>query len=183
MALYQQIVAVCWLVLVLVWAVLAAGSSPGRYSPRAWAMRLTLAAILVIGAYLSSQGRLPRGVVQPPGGVALAGAALCVAGLAFALWARISMGRQWGMPMTLRDKPMLVTTGPFAYVRHPIYTGIATMLIGSALTNPVASVAAVVLTAYFIYSARREERDMLRLWPDVYPAYVQRTKRFVPFVF
>jgi protein-S-isoprenylcysteine O-methyltransferase Ste14 len=93
------------------------------------------------------------------------------------------MGRQWGMPMTLRDKPMLVTTGPFAYVRHPIYTGIATMLIGSALTNPVASVAAVVLTAYFIYSARREERDMLRLWPDVYPAYVQRTKRFVPFVF
>ena len=45
-------------------------------------------------------------------------------GLGFAIWARVHIGRNWGTPMTQRDDPELVTSGPYRFVRHPIYSGI-----------------------------------------------------------
>jgi protein-S-isoprenylcysteine O-methyltransferase Ste14 len=76
-----------------------------------------------------------------------------------------------------------VTSGPYAYVRHPIYTGIIAMFIGTALVQPYSAVVAVILIPYLIYSSRREERDMERLLPDVYPPYKARTKSLVPLLF
>jgi protein-S-isoprenylcysteine O-methyltransferase Ste14 len=44
-------------------------------------------------------------------------------GLGFAIWARVHIGRNWGTPMTQKDEPELVTSGPYHLVRHPIYSG------------------------------------------------------------
>ena len=52
------------------------------------------------------------------------GLALFVVGLGFAIWARVNIGRNWGTPMTQKDEPELVTSGPYRLVRHPIYSGI-----------------------------------------------------------
>jgi protein-S-isoprenylcysteine O-methyltransferase Ste14 len=181
---YQQIVGVCWIVFLVVWAVLARGGAAGggRFSARARVLRLGLALVLIIALSYGNRGPRPE-FANPTGALAIAGCALCVAGLAFGIWARVSLGRQWGMPMTLRDRPELVTTGPYAFVRHPIYTGIASMMIGTALVQPFSAVVAIVLIPYLLYSARREERDMERLLPDIYPAYKARTKSLVPFLF
>ena len=110
------------------------------------------------------------------------GAVLCVLGLLFGSWARFTMGSSWGMPMTVGQETALVTRGPYAFVRHPIYTGVTAMLIGSALVFPPAVLGAVILIPYFVVGALREEGDMTKLFPDVYPQYMQRTKRLVPFV-
>ena len=72
-------------------------------------------------------------------GAATAGVMLCILGLQFAVWARVTLGRSWGMPMTLHANPELVTAGPYRYVRHPIYTGLSAMLIGTSLVYPVAA--------------------------------------------
>jgi protein-S-isoprenylcysteine O-methyltransferase Ste14 len=48
------------------------------------------------------------------------GLALFSAGLGFAIWARVRLGRNWGIPMTQKDEPELVTSGPYHLVRHPI---------------------------------------------------------------
>jgi protein-S-isoprenylcysteine O-methyltransferase Ste14 len=181
---YQQIVGVCWIVFFVVWAVLAGrrSSGDGGFSARALVLRLGLAAALVVAVSVGYRGPRPS-YANPTGALAIAGCALCIAGLAFGIWARVSLGRQWGMPMTRRDRPELVTTGPYAYVRHPIYTAIITMFVATALVEPYAAVAPVIMIPYLLYSANREERDMERLLPDVYPAYKARTKRLVPFVF
>ena len=105
-----------------------------------------------------------------------------IAGVAFAIWARVTRGRNWGMPMTLHDDPELVTAGPYRFVRHPIYTGLAAMFIGTALVFPLGAFAGVIMIAYMIFSARREERDMETRFPDAYPAYKQRSKMLVPFL-
>src|SRR5215469_2998590 len=63
-------------------------------------------------------------------GIALA---IFVAGLALAVWARIYLGRNWGMPMSEKADPELVTTGPYRRIRHPIYTGIILAMIGTAI--------------------------------------------------
>jgi protein-S-isoprenylcysteine O-methyltransferase Ste14 len=77
----------------------------------------------------------------------------------------------------------LVTWGPYRFVRHPIYTGILFMLVGTSLLYPLAAIPSAAFIAYFVYSARREERDMQRQFPDAYPSYRQRSKMLIPFVF
>jgi protein-S-isoprenylcysteine O-methyltransferase Ste14 len=112
------------------------------------------------------------------------GVGLCAAGFAFAAWARVCLGRNWGMPMSLRQGHELVTSGPYAYVRHPIYTGLILAMIGSALTESLLWLLLFVLYfAYFLFSARTEEKMMLAQFPDAYPAYRRRTKMLIPFVF
>src|ERR1700678_395005 len=80
------------------------------------------------------------------------GAAVFVSGLAFAVWARVYLGRNWGMPMTVRGEPELVPSGPYRFVRHPIYTGLLLGVVGTALaTNGFGLLIAAVLTIYFYF--------------------------------
>jgi protein-S-isoprenylcysteine O-methyltransferase Ste14 len=115
--------------------------------------------------------------------MASAGVAICGLGVGLAIWARVYLGRNWGMPMSLREGHELVTTGPYAFVRHPIYTGILLALAGTTLVHWYPRVVLLpVLFAYFIYAARVEERSMRENFPNEYPAYVKRTKMVIPFV-
>jgi len=108
---------------------------------------------------------------------------LCAAGVAFAIWARVHLGRNWGMPMTLREGHELVTSGPYALVRHPIYTGFLLAMLGSAFAvDPYWIIIFVLAGIYFICSARTEEKAMVKQFPGEYPAYMKRTKMLIPFV-
>jgi protein-S-isoprenylcysteine O-methyltransferase Ste14 len=112
------------------------------------------------------------------------GLAIFVLGLALAIWARVYLGRNWGMPMTRKDDPELVTTGPYHRVRHPIYLGIILAMIGTTIAVSLYWLAAVLLIgAYFLYSATVEERAMTELFPDSYPKYKQSTKMLIPFIY
>jgi protein-S-isoprenylcysteine O-methyltransferase Ste14 len=111
------------------------------------------------------------------------GFVLFVLGLALAIWARAYLGHNWGMPMTEKADPELVTTGPYSSIRHPIYSGIILAMIGTAVAVSVYWLIAVVLIGgYFIYSAVMEERYMTRVLPDTYPRYQQETKMLIPYI-
>jgi protein-S-isoprenylcysteine O-methyltransferase Ste14 len=112
------------------------------------------------------------------------GLALFLLGLALAIWARLYLGRNWGMPMTQKVDPELVTTGPYRSVRHPIYSGIILAMIGTTIAVSLYwLVAVVVVGGYFVYSAFTEERLMAGLFPESYPAYKRSTKMLIPFIF
>ncbi len=112
------------------------------------------------------------------------GLAIFVLGLALAVWARLYIGRNWGMPMSRKDDPELVTTGPYHTVRHPIYSGIILGMIGTAIAvSWYWLIAAAAMGAYFGFSAVAEERYMAGQFPDTYPEYKQSTKMLVPFIF
>ena len=83
---------------------------------------------------LALLGRLSGGTASTWSRGALAsGLALFFAGLGFAIWARVHLGRDWGTPMTQKDEPELVTSGPCHLVRHPIYSGILVAGVGAAV--------------------------------------------------
>lgn len=112
------------------------------------------------------------------------GLAVFALGLGLAVWARVYLGRNWGMPMSQKADPELVTGGPYHSIRHPIYTGIILAMIGTTIAVSLYWLVAVVLIgAYFIYSAVMEERSMTQLFPDSYPAYKHSTKRLIPFIY
>jgi protein-S-isoprenylcysteine O-methyltransferase Ste14 len=93
-------------------------------------------------------------------------------------------GRNWGMPMSLKEQPELVTSGPYAFIRHPIYTGLILAMLGSAIgVNIFWAVMLVPVCAYFIFSARREEAVMLQLFPEQFTAYMARTGMLAPRLF
>jgi protein-S-isoprenylcysteine O-methyltransferase Ste14 len=111
------------------------------------------------------------------------GVALCIVGLAFAVWARRHLGRNWGMPMSLKEEHELVTTGPYHYLRHPIYTGILLAVLGSGLVvGRLWLVVFIVVCPFLIFSARTEERLMMQQFPNEYPEYKKKTKALIPFV-
>jgi protein-S-isoprenylcysteine O-methyltransferase Ste14 len=94
----------------------------------------------------------------------------------------VSLGRSWGMPMALHDSPELVTSGPYRLVRHPIYTALAAMLIGTSLVFPVAALPCAITIVYTVFAARREEHDMEQRFPGAYSEYTRRSKFIVPFL-
>ena len=111
------------------------------------------------------------------------GAVVFAAGIALAVWARVHLGRNWGMPTTQKAEPELVTSGPYRFVRHPIYSGILTAALGTALANNLIGLIIVgVLGAYFYYSASVEEKNLTATFPTAYPAYRDRTRMLIPFV-
>jgi protein-S-isoprenylcysteine O-methyltransferase Ste14 len=111
------------------------------------------------------------------------GAAVFACGIAIAIWARVHLGRNWGMPMTEKAEPELVTSGPYRFVRHPIYSGLLVGVLGTAIaTNAIGLIIVVVLGAYLYYAASVEEKNLAAAFPTTYPAYKARTKMLIPFV-
>lgn len=110
--------------------------------------------------------------------------AVCTAlGIGLAIFARAYLGRNWGVPMSRKENPELVTGGPYAFIRHPIYAGVILAMLGSMIGESVYwTLPLILFGAYFIYSARREEQLMSTQFPEQYPSYIKRTKMFVPFV-
>jgi hypothetical protein len=179
----RPIVGISWLAFFVAWfvAMLIYGGG-GRRTPTAGGIGLR--ALMLAGAYLAVRyGDSVRPFRELTDGVATAGAVLCVVGLLFAVSARVALGRSWGMPMAQHDDPELVTSGPYRLVRHPIYTGLAAMLIGTSLAFPVAAIPCAITIVYMVFAARREERDMAQRFPGAYPEYTRRSKFLVPFLF
>jgi len=183
-----------WLAFVLCWLVLALFNKKASLGTPKWAgARLRL--IIVIAVFLLVRfrrqavvnflGAMHRTLPFHPGmALQWAGVGLCLAGIGFAVWARLYIGSNWGMPMSLREGHELVTSGPYAYVRHPIYAGLMLAMIGSAFTLSLLWLLALPLYfAYFIFAARSEEKTMLAQFPDAYPVYRRRTEMLIPFVF
>ncbi len=183
-----------WAAFILYWLILALFNKKASRRPpwmRGWRVRAAIIVGVIVllhvmrhadpGLFLAIRRSAP---LRPAVPVQWAGVVLCVAGFAFAFWARACLGRNWGMPMSMREGHELVTSGPYTYVRHPIYSGIMLAMIGSALAIELLWLVLFVLYfAFFLYSARTEEKMMLAQFPDTYPAYRRRTKMLIPFVF
>jgi protein-S-isoprenylcysteine O-methyltransferase Ste14 len=112
------------------------------------------------------------------------GAMLCIAGLAFCIWARFTLGRNWSGVVTFKGGHELITRGPYRIVRHPIYTGLIFMFVGTVIV--LGHVAAIIAVPFVFLSfwikLRSEEKLMLEKFPDEYGAYQRRVRRIIPFV-
>ncbi len=141
---------------------------------------LQLTRLSGLGAWLARHGDF---LLQPARFWQWTGLGLCLAGFLFAIWARLHLGRNWGVPMSLREQHELVTGGPYARVRHPIYSGLMLAGLGTVLALGMQWLPAMVLVGvFFVVSARTEEKMLSEQFPGAYPTYRQRTKMLIPFV-
>jgi protein-S-isoprenylcysteine O-methyltransferase Ste14 len=110
-------------------------------------------------------------------------AALTLAGILFTWWARIHIGRLWSGSITRKEDHHVVDTGPYALVRHPIYTGLILALLATAVAQATANAlaGAALLSVGFWLKARAEEQFLTtELGADAYGAYCRRVPMLVP---
>ncbi len=112
------------------------------------------------------------------------GAAVTIAGLLFAIWARDHLGRNWSSSVTIKQGHELITTGPYAVVRHPIYTGILTGFLGMAIAiSQVRGFLVFVLIFFVLWLKLRMEEEWMRSqFGETYAAYARRTAALVPYL-
>ncbi len=111
------------------------------------------------------------------------GLILCAAGIAFAIWARVHIGRNWSPAPAMKEEHELVTSGPYRYARHPIYTGLLIAMLGTGLVAGLYWYALfVIFLVMFLIRVRIEEGYMMKLFPTQYPEYRKRVKALIPFV-
>ncbi len=163
----------------------------GGRSARMYQVRILVVAIVVVLAVRAARYRalntnlfLNRlSLFWPSVSLAWIGAVLTAIGVAVAIWARLYLGRNWSPVPARKEAHELVTGGPYAFVRHPIYTGIILAALGTALTGSIVGTCIFLYaTTVFLFRVRKEERIMLELFPGAYPPYQSRTKRLVPFL-
>ncbi len=176
---------ICWLVS---WMVAAIWSAPTEKRIVTLSVGVYRAAMLV-GAILltpwAARITTERQIwdVGETGAYALA--ALTLAGILFAWWARIHLGRLWSSAITRKEDHRVVDTGPYALVRHPIYTGLIAAVLATAVTEGTATaLAGAALVTFGLWlKARTEEHFLIaELGADVYGAYCRRVPMLVPFL-
>jgi protein-S-isoprenylcysteine O-methyltransferase Ste14 len=179
---------VLWMVFLVYWQVMAAGAkATQRLEPAA--SRITRVVLFFIAIVLLMDQRIPlpwlyRHFLPLGYGPFFAGAAITVAGLLFAVWARIHLGSNWSRSVTIKEGHELIKTGPYALVRHPIYTGLLAGFLGSALaTTEVRGLLAFALIFIALWAKlTMEERWMRGQFGASYEAYSQDVAALVPFV-
>jgi protein-S-isoprenylcysteine O-methyltransferase Ste14 len=175
----KSALAIAWLIFWIYWFASAVGVKQGARDRRRLPLTgfTALAVILLLRVFNGGNFEVSSVVLGAIGAVIFA------AGIAVTIWARVNLGRNWGMPMTKKAEPELVTSGPYRFVRHPIYSGLIIALLGTALvTNLIGIVIALILGAYFYFSASVEEKNLTATFPTAYPAYRAHTKMLVPFI-
>ncbi len=179
------IIGMSWLVFLIVWLIAALGAKRTvRRSGFFFWLRIVVIALVIVALHYQLLDPALLTAYHPTLLSANIGALLTILGVALAIWARAYLGRHWGMPMSQKENAELVTTGPYAFIRHPIYTGMLVALIGSSLALGLFFLFVLIVSGiYFIYSATQEEKRMAMIFASTYPAYKARTKMLIPFIF
>ncbi|ABW10030.1 Isoprenylcysteine carboxyl methyltransferase [Parafrankia sp. EAN1pec] len=178
------VVVICWGLVTLVWLTGAAFNR--RRAPRVLARSrpkiLRLLGPLAATAWIVTE--LAHRQIGLPAEEWLSTIALCALPLcaAFTTWARFSLGTMWTPAPCVRRDHVLRTSGPYAMIRHPIYTGVLGMALCTAATTRQAWLLAVFLVAVVTLNIkiRSEERIMRQAFPADYDRYRRRVPRLVP---
>lgn len=144
---------------------------------------------VVIGALLLVVPRQPlhwldARLIPPTIAAYWLGFVIVAAGLGFAVWARLHLGRNWSATVTVKQDHELIRTGPYGVVRHPIYTGILLAVLGTALAIGEwrGLIAFVLFTVGFVIKLKAEERFMSETFGEQYARYRAEVPTLIPFV-
>jgi len=185
-----------WLAFVAVWLTWALRAKPVKRRESA-ASRLSYTALTVAGAYTMFASSDPRWLHSPifpasrwlqtlifPAGPGLQFLAILITamGMGFAIWARVYLGGNWSSSVTIKVGHQLVRTGPYRWVRHPIYSGLILGLFGTALAQCRLGGFLSVALFYmgFKVKSRIEERTMTSTFGAEYDEYSRSIGAIVP---
>jgi protein-S-isoprenylcysteine O-methyltransferase Ste14 len=177
--------AVCWCAFVVTW--LAAenyneGRAPAERKRSSFGTAVLPGVIIVTVVSYAVPRSDWRSVAFYDPAVRILGLVILLAGTAFTIWARLALGIMWSGAPAVKEGHKLRTTGPYGITRHPVYTGILSMLLGTLLVAGAGRwlVPFPVFLVLLEIKMHIEERFMLAEFPDDYPPYRRRVPQLIP---
>jgi protein-S-isoprenylcysteine O-methyltransferase Ste14 len=183
----DQAVLFLWMPIFLLWTFTARTSKETVQSSSESQSRIAIRLVWFAWLLLFSRGfrraTLSSKFMSATAGTIAIGLALTIVGLAFATWARLCIGRNWSRMIEVKHDHELIRKGPYAIVRHPIYSGFMVATLGTAIAFAEWSglIAFSLLATAWAYKARLEEAAMLEQFGTKYERYRQEVKGLVPF--
>jgi protein-S-isoprenylcysteine O-methyltransferase Ste14 len=177
-----------WVVFWIYWFISAAGTRSSTKRRQPFPPLLLITFLLILGWALFA-GAAPPGlqqerVIPESIGIDLAGLAIILLGLGLAVWARVKLGKNWSTRPTIRVGHTLVRTGPYRFVRNPIYTGLLVGFTGTAVVFGAfwAFVLILFLLAGFLMRIREEEKILLEEFGEEYEKYRREVRALIPYL-
>ena len=187
--LYRYLVPGLWIAWLLYWRISAAGvkAARRRESPASRAAHLiplAIAGLLLWMDPIAGGGVLFERFLPQSDGTYRTGALLLALGLAFSVWARVYLGRNWSATVTVKEDHELIRSGPYSLVRHPIYTGLLLGFIGTAIVRGEwRGVLAVLIVFVALWrKLRLEERWMNETFGEEYRRYREHSAALIPYL-
>ena len=177
-----------WLAFFAIWLLWGLRTKPTQvregFSSRIPYILLNIAAFYAMFARDVAYSWMRIRILPPEPWVAVLGVVVTAAGLLFAIWARAYLGTNWSGTVTVKVGHQLIRTGPYRWVRHPIYSGMILALIGTAINQGQLRgvVAVVLLWIGFTMKSRVEERFMTNTFGAEYEEYSRSTGAIVPWL-
>ena len=175
-----------WLIFFVLWMV-AALFTKRSLERISWQRGLRYGIPVVIGYYLMFSLKLDipwlqLRILPRSDALDMTAILITIAGMLFAVWARVYLGRNWSSAPMIREHHELIRSGPYRLVRHPIYTGILLAMLGTLLANgKVRGVLALLLVwVGWTIKSRMEEEFMLRTFGAQYEEYRRTTGALIP---
>lgn len=188
----SNIILLCWLIFLGYWilnwkSVKPAQEIAWRAPGFRWTLLWIVVLILVISRFLFHTHGFQIFNIHARQTTVLdvIGILITIAGLLIAIIARRTLADNWSSDVELKKDHKLITKGVYKYVRHPIYTGITFMGVGSIIVDQSILVTLFYLgmVAFLIFKMKKEEKLLLKHFPKEYPAYMEKTKALVPFIY
>jgi protein-S-isoprenylcysteine O-methyltransferase Ste14 len=182
----SQVMVAAWTLFALYWLVAALGVKPTakRQNP---SERMLYIVFMAAGFFLLYQenpswGPLNRRFLPDRLWIAWLGSALCAAGVLFAIWARRTIGKDWSAEVQIKEGHRLIRSGPYAHIRHPIYTGLILATFGTALLigEYRGLLAVLMFLVGFTRKARKEEEFLAGQFGAAFDEHRRQTGFFLP---
>lgn len=177
-----------WLLWLVYWIVAARRAKTTRWHEPGWTRALDAVLLLAAAFLMGARGALPEPLTARfiPADLTVFALAtvMTVTGLLFSVWARVHLGSNWSGTVTLKAEHALIRSGPYRFVRHPIYSGVLLALLGTviALGEWRGVIALVLMFGAFLRRSRAEETQLRRIFSD-YAQYAGTTAALIPGIY
>lgn len=181
-------VTICWIIFILYWIISSffVKKTVVKRGPKWILWRIIIVIIVIIFIRLNNLNNDSLlYIFQSTYRFELLGSIITIFGLFFAIWARINLGKNWSGYVTYKENQELIMSGSYKLVRHPIYTSIILMIIGTILYygSIFALIMLIISSIMFIIRSYKEEKIMIKLFGKKYQDYMRKSKRFLPFLY
>lgn len=186
----ESFIFLCWAILFVVMVMLAFSGKRTVETDRWWrwswwALAIFIALILLFEYFIRSPVS-PNDVTLWPHImiVDIVAGIVVFIGLAIALWGRITLGRNWSMLPSFKEHHELIESGPYAYVRHPMYTGLLLMFLGTVIWYGMLAGLIIFIFSFLgtWFKLSQEQKMLTKHFGDSYLAYKRRVKALIPFI-
>lgn len=190
----QQFVSACWLIFILYWFISAwsvkriqetSGWLGGNWYPILYLIGvLFMVNFRFLGRFGIPRDKLAISLLSPTIVLNLIIVILLSAGLVVAIVARRTLAKNWSGAVALKEDHELITTGLYQYVRHPIYTGMLLMILGTALSLATlgAAIGFLIIVVGVLLKLKQEEALLTQHFAQDYLSYKKHTRTLIPFI-